>query len=110
MTQSPLCGAALTYTLTAATIWAKIVTNSFVEISASDLALAGTYSFSLRARDPIYGAISSNSPLTVTLVNPCLKTAINSVAIPNQTLYAWQFPALTVSTPFIDFIAEVSAI
>ena len=33
-------------------------------------------------------------------------TAITAVKIPQETLYAWQAPTLTLSTPFIAFVAE----
>ena len=49
VTQSPLCGATLTYTLSTPNAWAYIVTDTYIEISAVSLALAGAYTFDLTA-------------------------------------------------------------
>ena len=102
MTQSPLCGAALNYTLTPSQPWA-VVTGSNVDISANSLALASSYSFILSAKEPLTGTISTDSPLLINLVDPCEITTIYSVEIPQQILYAWQSTTLTLAIPFTDF-------
>ena len=77
VTQNPLCGETLTITLETETpmldkpLWANIVADSSVEISASDLALEGDYNLMLSAYEPIFGATSPYSLISITLVNPC---------------------------------------
>ncbi len=77
VTQSPLCGKTLTFTLEpdspmlAKPVWANIVADSSVEIYASDLALEGDYNLMLSAYEPIFGATSPYSLISITLVNPC---------------------------------------
>ena len=82
VTQSPLCGETLTFTLEPDSpivenaYWANIVADLFIEISANDLALEGEYNFMLLAKESNFGATSSYSQITIILVNPCLNTLI----------------------------------
>ena len=60
VTQSPLCGESLTYTISltgggAAPTWITVDPSSFLSLTPSDVSLAGIYSFDLIASEALSG-------------------------------------------------------
>lgn len=110
-TQSPLCGAALTYTLTddvgmAAPAWITTISDSNLSMTPSTLGLQGTYTFKLTASEPISSTQSPISPIEITLAHPCATTTVIAADIADQVFYAWatSHPSeLSVSVPFTSF-------
>ena len=100
VSQSPLCGATLSYTFTPSLPWAAIA-GSTIQISTSSFSLTATsYSFTLSATEQ-NSAIITTSPLSIILVaSPCVTTTFSTPSIPLQTLYAWLSTTLKLAIPF----------
>ena len=120
VTQSPLCGAALTYSFldatgTTAPSWIYDVPGSNLELIPSNIALVGSYNFILTATEAVSGTSSSSAIQvdlnTVISVNPCSTSTVIASEIADTILHLkTKSPgALSSSIPFSDFTTDVTA-
>lgn len=80
-------------------------------MTATSLALAGSYSFELVASEPVSAVQSLATTIDVELVHPCVTTAVSATAIADQVLYAWMAQdasTLTATVAYTDFVCEVT--
>ena len=99
VTQSPLCGAVLSYSFldatgSAAPLWIYDVPGSNLELIPSDITLEGSYSFILTATETVSGASSSAAAIQVDLnnpainaINPCSTSTVSASEIADTILH-----------------------
>ena len=92
--------------------WLGILAEpSAVEITANDVSLETTSTFSLVAFEQDSN-ISASTPFAISLLNPCKSSGISAAEIDPLSFFAWELEQLadfSVMLPFEPFTADVAS-